>query len=303
MYIGIDGGGTKTKGILIDDDQQIITEAVAGPSSLRSNPPAVWLESLTTVIKSLTAQAKTPIKAIFTGLGDVSSGADQETIKTALHAALPQLKAMPLWVDNDVLNAHASSFLGEEGIILIAGTGSVVYGIDQHQQTHRVGGYSYTEGDEGSAFHLGWLTLKLLGRVFDQRASHSELTQRCFKHFKLETFEDMVALYERHHTDRSAVAALAPWVTEAAAHGDEHAQTIIEHATESVMEMIETVVNRLDFNKRRVAFIGSLAQLDTPYKQSLTKKINAFDPTFTWLDARNDPAFGAALIAQKRHLN
>ncbi len=299
MFIGIDGGGTKTKGILIDERDTIIAHASAGPSALRSTPKEVWVTSLSQVIQSLLSQASSPIKAIFIGCGDVSSTDDQTLVRSALLERNPELKTIPLRIDNDVINAHASSFLGEEGMVLIAGTGSVVFGIDADRKTHRVGGYSFTEDDEGSAFHLGRLALKHLGKVFDKRAEPGLLSDQAFQHFKIESFADMVALYERHHTDRHAVARLAPWVTQAAAQGDVDAIGLIETATDSVLDMIKTVVKQLNFTHKRIAFIGSLAQSPTPYRDQLIRKIAHWDPSCVWLDAKHDPAYGAALIAKK----
>lgn len=298
MYIGIDGGGTKTKTMLVDSDMTILHTEETGPSSIRTVPIEESLKNIHGGIDACIQHADGPIEGVFAGLGDVAGEEDSAYMVRRLKEH-PDLKTSVIHVKNDVYNAHTGALDGNHGIAVILGTGSVAFGKDKDGNTHRAGGYSYKEGDYGSAYGLGSLALQTLGKAFDNRIDASPFTDALLKHFGITSFFDMVNMYDEYHTKRTDVAKLAPMVTGYAAKGDKNALDIVEKATDEVMLMIKAIDRSLTITNKEVAIIGSLGQSKTVYTKRLYEKIHSYDSEYDVFNAKKDPAYGAALLARQ----
>ena len=166
MYVlGIDGGGTRTTGIVADEFGNVHMHAVTG----RSNPNTLQQAEFEEVICGLVKELKRQNDAIFTQLsvcfagiaGVGESGRDAE-VAALLARELPE--GTKVIVRNDAFNALYSGTLGEPGIVQIAGTGAVTLGINENGEVARSGGWGYLFDDEGSGFYLGNEALKAVFR-------------------------------------------------------------------------------------------------------------------------------------------
>lgn len=299
MIIGVDGGGTKTKVLVTDRRLNPLAEALSGPSSIRTVPFETAIANILSALETCWETVGTePVDALFAGLGDVAGEVDGETVIRALRSH-PRLAQCPMGVRNDVYNAHAGALDGKSGIALIVGTGSVAFGVDESGKAHRAGGYSYKEGDFGSAYGLGKQALSLLGKAWDRRVDPSPLTEALRDHFAIRSFLDLVALYDRLHTERTQIASLAPFVTRFAAQNDPHALAILDFSTAEILQMIQAVDRSLSLSNREIGVIGSLGNADTPYRDMLLRKVAAFDSRYAVFPAKKDPVFGSCVLAKK----
>lgn len=298
MYIGIDGGGTKTKTMLVDKDMNILHTVETGPSSIRTVPIEESLANIFRGIDACIDKSNESIVSVFGGIGDVS-GEEDSTFMIDRFKKHPALTDAVINIKNDVYSAHTGALNGNHGIALILGTGSVAFGKDKDEYTHRAGGYTYKEGDPGSAYHLGKLALQTLGKAFDNRIDASSFTDALINHFDIASFFDMVKLYDDYYTRRTDVAKLAPIVTEYAAKKDPNALNIIEKATDEVLLMIKAIDRSLSITNKEIAIIGSLGQSNTIYTKRLYEKIHAYDSDYTIFNAKKDPAYGSALLAKQ----
>ncbi len=151
--------------------------------------------------------------------------------------------AHPYALVNDVESAWAAGLNLADGIVIIAGTGSIAYGV-HGERSLRCGGWDYELGDEGSG---GWLGKELL------RASPASATDatrlgpcaascgstRACDHF------DIIAFAQEHMANRSRISALAPLVSKAAAAGDASAQRILERGATEEAEMVAAIVHSI----------------------------------------------------------
>ncbi len=298
MYIGIDGGGTKTKVALADKDLNVLAETTQGPSSIRTVP---FEESMATLRKGIEAcLEKIPdakVESLFAGLGDVAGDADGQMVADRLQA-FPFLKDARIEVKNDVYNAHAGALEGRSGIVVIIGTGSVAFGRDEEGETHRAGGYSHHEGDLGSAFGLGKQALSVMGKALDGRAEESPLTKDLIKHFGIESFLDAVKVYNEF-TNRTGIASLAPLVTKRASEGDKNALAIIETAADELLCMVKAVDAALHLENKEIAIVGSLGNAPTPHRDRFLEKVKAYDPSFVIHEAKQSAVHGALVLARR----
>ncbi|MFS0688650.1 BadF/BadG/BcrA/BcrD ATPase family protein [Sporosarcina sp. 179-K 8C2 HS] len=247
MYVlGIDGGGTRTTGIVADELGNVYMHAVTG----RSNPNTLQQAEFEEVISGLARELKRQGEAIFNQLsvcfvgiaGVGESGRDAE-VAALLARELPA--GTKVIVRNDAFNALYSGTLGGPGIVQIAGTGAVTLGINENGDVARSGGWGYLFDDEGSGFYLGNEALKAVFRSFDNRGPATSLTDRVTDYLAVQSVPDIIGkVYGKEHP-RSVVAPLARLVMQEVQADDDVAKEIVKRACIEMMHSIEACHSRL----------------------------------------------------------
>lgn len=290
-YAGIDGGGTKTKLLIINEQKVTIFQAEAGPTSIDTVSLATIERTLSLLFQGV--KLDQPLTAVFAGIGGIATEQDQQKI-LHLMRDLPFVdKHTLLQVDNDVINALAGTIGHDQGMVLIAGTGSAVYGHYQNK-SWRAGGISAKEGDPGSAYDLGFQALRHLGKVIDGRCPATTFSQDLMTSLQLKNYQDLAIFYQQ--SDRTLIASISPMVTRH--DGDPYAQGIMNRAIEELVLMVSTVYNRLGFQTTELGLAGSLANANTPFKAKLIQAIKQTLPKVTIIaPPRFDPVFGSVLLA------
>ncbi len=291
LYAGIDGGGTKTKLIIINELKEVIYEAFAGPSSIDTVSVDVIKQTFAELFTNVDPIHK--ITAIFAGLGGVADDKDKHIIRSILQG-LPHVTGQTLYgVDNDVNNALAGSLGHDQGMVLIAGTGSVAYG-HYRNQSWRAGGISAKEGDPGSSYDLGFQALRHLGKVVDGRCPSTAFSQDLMTALKVNDYPSLAKLLNT--STRTSIASISPIVTRH--HEDPYAQGIMSQGINELVLMVSTVYRRLGFDKVELGLVGSLANANTPYKANLIQAIKKAIPNMTVIaPPRFEAVMGSALLA------
>jgi N-acetylglucosamine kinase-like BadF-type ATPase len=290
-YIGIDGGGTKTKLIIIDADGHVLYQTEAGPTSIDTVSEKVISLTFKQLFRGILFD---DVAGIFAGVGGVANQKDKQFLKNLIIEAIGKSIQIPVGVDNDVVNALAGSLGHDQGIVLVAGTGSAVYG--RHAgQIWRTGGISAKEGDPGSAYDLGFQALRHLGKVIDGRCPMTNFGQDLMATLKISTYEQLAEFFQA--SDRTKIARIAPVVT--SHHEDPYAQGIMNQAINELVLMVSTVYHRLGFKQCELGLVGSLANANTPYKANLIKHLYENLPLIKIIaPPKFDPVYGSALLAR-----
>lgn len=282
-YLGIDGGGTKTSYLVIDENKKTVVEVSHEGTSIDTYTIQLVKERLLAGIESLPYQ----FSGVYAGLGGVISVKDIETIEDILKSAKNVIGKVG--AGNDVTNALAGALNNQDGIILIAGTGSVAYGKNK-DKTHRAGGYCYLEGDIGSAYYLGRYALCYLARVIDKRFPISEFAKELMQKTNCYDFSSLAKYIVA--VSRIDVAKLAQVVTKY--EKDPYALEIMNDAIDGTLLMINTVFRECGFKKANFSIIGGLGNSKTIYRELLLKKL---DPRITYVDKKYEAVYGSALLA------
>lgn len=230
-----------------------------------------------------------------TGGGRKSDAEDLEKAITHL-AAHKRILLNNFRVESDARIALEGAFSGKPGSILIAGTGSIMFGKDSKGIIHRVGGFGRFIGDEGSGFRLGQKGLNSVAREFDGRGNKTLISELLKEKFKIESPENLITEIYRNNFD---IASVAPLVIEAAEKGDKIAQDIIETEADELVLHIESMRKKLKEKKMYVALIGSLIATENFYSFRFREKVvQKFDDVVI-KDAENPPEIGAAILAKQ----
>ena len=299
-YLGIDGGGTKTKVIIIDANEKVVFENEAGPSSVDTVSLIEAYENIKAALNPfIINHPQITFKALFAGLGGIVFAETKNKIIEKLKKLKGISNSTKITVENDMHNALYSGYLSDEGVVLIAGTGMVAFGRDLTGKEAKCGGWGYQEGELGSAYHLGKSAINYLIRAYDKRLPLDEFAKEVAFEVGLKKATDIIKISLELHTQRTKVASLAPIVNKYANLNHPYALKIIDCATSELALAVKGVIEQLTLKEKRLVVVGSLGNAPGIFKEKLHQKIILDYPNIKIISPLVDPAFAAALIAKR----
>lgn len=300
-YIGIDGGGTKTKCILTDENLNTLFENIGGPSNfLVIGAEKVSETILDHISKCCISQNITSdlIAAIVLGTTGAGRKSDVEILEKQIlkDSKEKNIKINKLRIESDARIALEGAFSGKAGSILIAGTGSIMFGKDEEDVIHRIGGYGRYIGDEGSGYRIGRKGLNAVARAFDGRAKQTRISDLLQQEFSISSPEELITEVYRNNFK---IPSVAPIVFDAAESGDVTAQRILEDEANELLAHLSAMKTKLNVSTLKVSLIGSI--LTTPnyfsylFNEMVVRKYN----DVKIMEAEHSPEYGAVLMAKK----
>ena len=299
-YMGIDGGGTKTRVCIIDETMQKITFGSSGPSSIDTVDLSVGINNIMSAMDEAGKQTKDDyiIYGIFAGLGGMVSNQHHRLIESQLRK-LPRLSQdCQIIAKNDMETAYLSGGFVDQGIALIIGTGMVCFGRNAKGITHKAAGWGFKEGEAGSAYDLGRQAIKKAIRSFDGRLKPTAFTKAVLETLEIAYPIDVIIKMDELWGERTKVAELAKMVTKYANLEDSHAKDICIEATKEIALSVYAVANKLKLKKASLVVIGSLGNAEGFFKSQLQEQIKALLPNLELIKEPLDPAFAAALYSK-----
>ncbi|KQS56973.1 N-acetylglucosamine kinase [Geodermatophilus sp. Leaf369] len=246
MYLGVDGGGTKTALCLVDGTGRVLARRTAPSIYYFASGIELVAEVLTPAVREVCADAGgTPADVAYAFFGMPGYGEASGDV--------PLLDAVPSRVlghdryrcDNDMVAGWAGSLGAVDGVNVISGTGSMTYG-ERAGQGARVGGWGELFGDEGSAYWIAREGLAAFSRMADGREEAGPLLSVLREHLELSADLDLVdVVLNRWHGDRGRIAALCRPVVAAAEAGDRVCAAIVERAGAELALLVSATRFRL----------------------------------------------------------
>jgi N-acetylglucosamine kinase len=297
----MDGGGTKTKCIITDIELNPVYETSGGPSNFLVIGTEKVSETIISLINDCITSQKIPssdIEAIVLGTTGGGRRSDAETLENKIKndASQQSFVINKIYVESDARIALEGAFSGQAGSILIAGTGSIMFGKDEKSEIHRVGGFGRFIGDEGSGYRIGRIGLNAVARYFDGRAKQTKIADILEQEFSISSSEQLI---KEVYSNNFNIAAVAPIVFEAAESGDKIAQRILEDEANELLLHITAMKIKLNVQLLKVSLIGSL--LTTPnyfsylFNEMVIRRFNDVQIK----EAEHSPEYGAALMAKQ----
>lgn len=296
-FLGIDGGGTKTKCCLMDETKTILGFGESGPSSIDTVDIETTLKSFQEAMSQIKHEGMNQISSLFIGMGGVITKTHEDHV--IHHLRLHRLVSLNtnITVKNDVENALASGGYFNEGMALICGTGMVAFGKTKAGLKHRAGGWGYKEGDAGSAYDVGLQAIKATIRSFDHRYPLTAFTKAVATEIGLHQVEEIIPIMDTLWNQRTKIASLAKLVTKYANEQDVYAKRICDDATDEIELAIRSVYTTLHNKPKQLVIIGSLGNSSGYFRNELLRKIHLIDDSITVTTPNYDPAHAAAMLA------
>jgi N-acetylglucosamine kinase-like BadF-type ATPase len=308
LVLGIDGGGTKTVCVLMNDTGQVLGRGEAGASNYQS----VGKQSAFCSIESAIAQATASfeavqVEAMCLGVAGVGRPVDIQVVQTfvqqlQLSESLPMtwaLRPSTIVIGNDALIALVGGLGHCVGVVAIAGTGSIVFGRNSTGCTKRVGGWGHLLGDAGGAYHIAISGLRSTLRAYDGCDAATTLQARFKEHLGLSSLEELVNVIYQPGWSVKDIAALAPIVAQEATSGDRVALGVIEEAVKELVKATQVVVDSL-FSPSDIVEVVTTGSVWLGFSLMRDKFEAAFvthKPGVKIVSPRYEPAYGAGLLA------
>jgi len=240
--VGIDAGGTKTVGMLADESGRIVAEARGAGANLQTHGELEVEKVFDGIMETLGRDH--PITAVGLGIAGVDRPRDEGIIRNILRRLGHRETAR---VVNDAAIALVAGAPERYGIVILAGTGSIAYGIDPGGKTVRSGGYGFLLADEGSGYWLGHQALRAVVRAADGRGPGTRLSAVLFEALGVGSVPELVPRVYERGLPKHRIAALAPLVQTAHDTGDDVANKLIAAAARELALAARAVARQLDF--------------------------------------------------------
>jgi glucosamine kinase len=283
LFLGIDGGGSKCKAIVMNENNEILGTGVSGPG----NP----LHGFEQAINSITQSALLALKDAgleHIELSDLNAGVGLAGVN--LPVLFEQMKAWQhpfkqMFLATDLLIACLGAHEGENGAVIISGTGSCGFSYIDGSE-FMIGAHGFPHGDKGSGAWFGLQAVKQVLLSLDGIVEPSIMSD--FLLAKLDCKDDTSLVEVIAGKAATYYGQLANLVFDAAEQGDKVALGIVAEGAEYINSMARILLAR---NPPRISMIGGLTPRLMPWlnkelQQQLSKPLNA-------------PEVGSVLFARK----
>lgn len=283
MYLGVDGGGTRCRARIEDEDGRLLGEASSGPASTRIGIERAW-RSIMDAVEAASAHAGLRTDDLARVHAAIAvAGIGRRGAKGALDQIGHPFASRAFLGDGMAacLGAHS----GADGAIVVAGTGSVGVGLIGGREI-RLAGYGFPVSDEGSGADMGLQVVRLALRAADRRFEMTPLLAEILGAFDSDPYQAVAWSEEARATD---YAAFAPIVLRHANEGDPVGRRIVERTADAIGDLLDLFIAR---GLQRLSLVGGLAAAITPWlTPDLRARLKAPDA---------DAVAGALLVARER---
>ena len=298
IYLGIDGGGSKTS-CLIGDETSVLGTGSGGPSNVVRVGEAQARESLAAAIRQACTVANlnpSQIGSVCVGL----AGAARPEISELVKRMVSELVPGKVEVVGDNVIALQAAFGDGPGVIVIAGTGSIAYGRNREGQTARAGGWGFAISDEGSGHWIGRTAAAAALGAWDEYPEQDlGLIEVLMKSWRVGTIEQLVPA--ANATPPPDFAALFPAVLSLADSGDRIARDVLTQAGAQLANLAGILLRRL-FPRAGpvpVAMSGGVFGSSALVRQVFYNSLRSGRPDVVINPTVIEPVRGALALARK----
>lgn len=305
LYLGVDGGGTKTHIAIIGTDRQLVCEGYAGAS----NPLRVGVE---TAVTNIIAAINSACDSVNKNRGDIVSatlglaGVRRADLKQIIHERIVErlgIRKVQVMTDAEI----ALLGIGENkaGLVIIAGTGSICIGQNTKGEKFSAGGWGPLAGDEGGGAGIALNALHKIAKASDGRGKPTVLSDMAVDYFRAGKLENLSVAIYAPQVDNARIAGFSRSVGEAAEAGDQVAIGILREAGFELGLAAYAVIHKLKMQRTKVpiGLVGSVFQSGNLVTDSLLQTVHNIAPKAYLLDKIIKPAHSAAQMAYENNGN
>lgn len=299
LFLGVDGGGTKTHAVLLNAQKQVVSEGFSGPS----NPLRVGIETAvgnirSAVISACDAVLISPSDIVCASLG--LAGVRRLDLREQVRNRISQkLGFKKVTVVTDAEIALYGTTLGKPGLVIISGTGSICFGKDDKGNTATAGGWGPIAGDEGGGVSIAKQALQAIAKALDGRGRETKLKDVAAEYFRASTPEDLIVAIYSPQMDNRKIAGFAKFVIETAKDNDEIAVEILSIAGFELGLAAYAVIKKLKMQRKKVPIgtVGSIFNAGDLLTKPLIETVHSYAPKAFLVKPELLPANAAAIMS------
>ncbi len=298
ILLAIDGGGSRTRCLAITRAGHTLGTGESGPSNHLLVDLAIVRASLEEAINAALAQARLKrddVACISAGLAGVDYDGSGAAEMEELFCEMGFARAV---INGDMAIAYAGALGGVPGVLALAGTGSVILGIDANGRRVKIGGWGPVYGDEGSAYRIAQHALTSAARAYDGRGPQTALLPAVTQALGLNDFRETVTRIYSKNMEPREIATLSRVVYETAEAGDEVARNIFTEAGENLAEGVAAALRQLGLTGERpvVSYQGSVLTTCALVQERFSETLRRQFPDVSIQPPRATPMLGAYLL-------
>lgn len=290
--IGVDGGGTKTEIVAYDLKGEIIGSSLKGFGNLLNGKEEA-LTNIISGIKELVDKLSIDgLKGLYLGLAGSESSENSRLVYEAIRKEF-NIESV---IMNDSQLALKALLKGEDGILTIAGTGSIAFGIKDGEEA-RCGGWGNLLGDEGSGYKIAIEAFKNMIYEYDYGLDQSELSMQILNFLNLKEVNDIIGFV--YSKTKDEIASITPIVSKRAEEGDEIAIKIMKEEGKAIAKTTERIFNKLGFQSCKIGIVGGVLKKSKVVRKMYESYLNEKIKVEAFVDEEISPAKGAYYIYLK----
>jgi N-acetylglucosamine kinase-like BadF-type ATPase len=293
--LGVDGGGSWTRSVIMRPDGTIIGVGKAGPSNPITSGVEKSLKNIFLAEQKANQNRVYNYKLSIFGIAGVYRSKYRQLMFEKLSKAFGEVKII-----SDTHSALAGATGCKTGVIAIAGTGSIAYGVNEKGLEAKAGGWGWRLGDEGSGYTIGKNALKAVLRYYDDSEGFTSLKEMILNKLELTNVEEIVDWAYDPNREPRHFASLVPIVKEAEKQGDLIATQIMRESGAELGIITQTVIKKLKMSgKFPVACCGGVFKQPNGYNVSFEDTVKKVAPRCVFIEPLFSPTIGSALLALK----
>ena len=290
VVIGLDIGGTKTRGVRFEGGTAVADESVGS-----SNVQNVSREEAALHLAELFARiGGGTVAQVYAGAGGIDTDEDAAALAALIAPHVPGARITVVHDSRLLLAAGGAS----TGVAVIGGTGSAAWGRNSRGEEARAGGWGYLLGDEGSGYWLGREAVRHSLRRMNQGLEPDELTTALLASCGVDDPTRLIALFHSPDTGRRYWAERARLVVDAAAAGHVASQELVDQAGRDLAALALQTVRKLGIDGPVI--LGSGLGMNVPRLQESFRAALAAEGITDVRVLEQDPVFGVLqLVAEQ----
>lgn len=297
LFIGIDSGGTECKAVLTDNKLKKQFFASTESVHFTDSGAEILSDSLVHIINIICRKARIEVKNV-SGIGIGAAGARTKEQQDEIRKiSVRKTGNKNIIVTGDTLAALTGALSGEDGFVLICGTGSVLFGIFSNV-VYRFGGWGKVLGDQGSGYYIGQKALSETVKLFDRGIHSNEFQKLLQKKFGINKDNIIKKIYHKNFQ----IQFIAPLVIECASGNVKMCRKIISDSVGELVSLVETALMQVkEALPVKLCLSGSIITNKNYYSDLLKKNLRKkFGKKIKIINAEHTPETGAAMLALKK---
>lgn len=297
LFLGVDGGGTKTETLICDEEGNITGRHIGGQSNPlfieKENLLETIRESLRVIVQDSGRKDKIDYAAVcITGIRKYKSEVEAEYSKYCKEVDFI----------GEELNAFRSAVSKPYGIVVLSGTGSFAMGINRKGEQCKFGGWGPVLGDEGSGYFIGVSCLKAVIKEYEGFGTRTALTPKIKDFFCVKEVPELRNIVYSKECDRRVISSLSKIVHESAAEGDSISLEIINEAAKYLADLTDRIVRRLNMydGEYDVVLTGGISNFGELILKPFNEEVKRHNMNLNVKNAKLRPSVGSLLVAMEK---
>lgn len=298
--IGVDGGASKTQGVLFTKTGKTLASAIAKGSNLSLDAGAA-ADCIFLIINDLCNEATIPIEHVDAiGLG--LAGSSSQNGRDLVFGKMDSIKlSQRTIIMNDAEAAYDLNCPGDFGILVTVGTGVICMSRNSKGETMREAGKGHGQGDVGSGYWIGKqailnLTLNETSVIGDRDLE--EIMTIFLAHVDEKEFQPAIEDLNKNEDAVFVIAGMAESIIGLAGRGNEIALSVVQEATHNVAKYILALADKLEYNENNIVLAGNGSVIRNDFfRKALNEELRFNFPEIKWTFSSISPAYGAGILA------